>query len=356
MAIVNDQHPANEAEEGGITRPQMLDDFGFYSYPALTEEDKIPPEFIVEGLVPVGMTVFTGKPKTRKSFMMLQMASCVATGIDFLGHRTKKCEVAYFDIEGSKSRISTRVANMTVKPPKGVHITNELKWHFGSTALTQKLKELHQAYPAIRLIIIDTYGQARGMVATKGANAYDTDVTLLSPLQRMAQDEGLAIVLVHHDRKGADNTEDLLEKPSGTMGITGTADSVLNITRPKNGVATLFWTPRDAVEGKMEIYFSPQRLEWQASFDQTVKVQDTAVGGWIISAAPNPATQGEFFSYDTVYVGAYGRQPDDKSATSKKIIEQVKQYTDDLFHDFGIAVQLGVKNDGKRGIRIFSVR
>ena len=50
----------------------------------LTDEDKTPPEFIVEDLIPVGLTFLSGAPKLRKSFLALQLASAVATGTEFL--------------------------------------------------------------------------------------------------------------------------------------------------------------------------------------------------------------------------------------------------------------------------------
>lgn len=92
-------------------------EFGFYSVPDLTEEERRPPEFIVDGMIPVGMTFLSGAPKIRKSFLALQMAVAVATGTPFLGLTTTKCDVAYLDLEGSKSRISSRSARMSTKIP-----------------------------------------------------------------------------------------------------------------------------------------------------------------------------------------------------------------------------------------------
>lgn len=100
----------------------IFSDFGFYSIPDLTEEERKPPEFIIDGMIPCGMTFLSGAPKTRKSFMALQMAAAVATGQPFLGHVATKCDVAYLDLKGSKSRVSFRAEkNVNENPQKCFH-------------------------------------------------------------------------------------------------------------------------------------------------------------------------------------------------------------------------------------------
>lgn len=109
----------------GKSTKSAFDSFGFYSLPDLTDEERTPPEFVVEGMIPTGMTFLSGAPKLRKSFLALQMAAAVATGSDFLGHKTMQCSVAYLDLEGSKSRISTRADRMRLTVPRNVYITND---------------------------------------------------------------------------------------------------------------------------------------------------------------------------------------------------------------------------------------
>ena len=46
--------------------PDIFDSFGFYSVPDLTEEERRPPEFIIDGMIPCGMTFLSGAPKIRK--------------------------------------------------------------------------------------------------------------------------------------------------------------------------------------------------------------------------------------------------------------------------------------------------
>ena len=178
----------------------VFKEFGFYSVPDLTEEERRPPEFIVDGMIPCGMTFLSGAPKIRKSFLALQLASAVATGTPFLGHATTKCDVAYLDLEGSKSRISFRAAKMSTQIPSNVFVTNSLTERLAD-GLVDKLRQLHRVRPSLRLVIVDTYSRARGSYKAPGANAYDADIMLLEPVQRMALEENIALLFVHHDKK-----------------------------------------------------------------------------------------------------------------------------------------------------------
>jgi len=51
--------------------------------------------WIVEGLIPEGLTVLAGKSKAGKSWLLLQMALAVAKGQSFLGFNTVKTKAVY---------------------------------------------------------------------------------------------------------------------------------------------------------------------------------------------------------------------------------------------------------------------
>ena len=332
----------------------VFSSFNFYSVPDLTEAEKKPPEFIIDGMLPVGMTFLSGAPKIRKSFLALQIAIAVASGNQFFGHDTLKCDVVYLDLEGSKSRISARTQRMTTAIPSNVFVTNRTKERL-SNGLTEKLQALHKQRPSIRLIIIDTYSRARGSPKTFGQNAYDADVNFLEPVQQMALQENIAILFVHHDKKGAGFASDSFERLSGTMGISGSADAVLNLIaegKRFEGKAKLEYTPRDAIGGEMNLVFSDRFTEWQTYETPASDLLGNPVCKWILDNAPDPKREGQFFSYETVFKGAYNifsESPGDK------IREQIALYRDELFTDYNIAIQTGVKSNGQRGIRLINL-
>lgn len=338
-----------------LEEKDIFSEFGFYSVPDLTEEDQKPPEFIIDGMLPCGMTFLSGAPKTRKSFLALQIAIAVASGKPFFGRLTKQCDVAYFDLEGSKSRISYRTAQMTNQIPRNVFIANEVKEKLAGK-LVNRLSLLHQQHPSIRLIIIDTYSRARGTYRGGSANAYDQDVAFLEPIQRMALDENISILFIHHDKKGAAFVSDSFERLSGTMGISGSADCVMNlITEGKrfDGKATLEFTPRDAKGGELTLEFNDRFMEWQSYIEPETDLLSNPLCSFIIKKIPDSKLTGIFFAYDELYARAYHSYSE---KPHEKIREEIITNREELFLKYGIGVQLGVKSNGNRGIRVINLQ
>ena len=329
--------------------------FEFYTVPDLSEEERRPPEFIIEGILPCGMSFLSGAPKIRKSFFALQLAIAVATGQSFFGRKTTQCDVVYLDLEGSKSRISARTAQMTVPIPRNVYISNRVEEKLAD-GLVEKLRDLHRQRPEIRLLIIDTYSRARGTCRMGSANAYDQDVAFLEPIQRMALDENIAILFIHHDKKGAGFMADSFERLSGTMGISGSADCVMNLVsegKRFEGKATLEITPRDAPGSEMKLIFDNSFGEWQEIADPSVDLLSNPLCSWLSANRPEARKEGQFFSYDEVYSQVF------KTWTEKPgdvIREQIVKYKTELFTSFGVGVQVGVQSHGKRGIRVINLK
>lgn len=332
----------------------VFDKFGFYTLPDLTENEKRPPEFIVDGMIPCGMTFLSGAPKTRKSFFALQLSAAVATGEDFLGHKTKQCDVAYFDLEGSKSRVSFRAAKMSVEIPRNVFFANTIEKKLAD-GLVDDLRSLHRQKPSVRLMIIDTYSRARGSYRAGGANAYDADVQFLEPVQRMAIEENIAILFVHHDKKGAGFSSDSFERLSGTMGISGSSDAVLNLIaegKRFDGKAVLEYTPRDAKGGEKKLYFDEYLNEWHELEETPVDVLGNPVCKWVIDHLPDRGCAGEFHTYQKVFREAYHCDHEKSGDIVRKELAERKEA---LFSTYGAGVQTGVKSHGERGIRIINL-
>lgn len=329
--------------------------FEFYTLPELTEDERKPPEFIVDGMIPVGLSFLSGAPKTRKSFLALQLAAAVANGEPFLGFQTKQCSVAYFDLEGSKSRVSSRAERMSRALPRTVLIANTVP-HRLSDGLVEDIRELVKQQTSIRLVILDTYSRARGQYKTGGANAYDADVALLEPLQRMAIAENVSILCIHHDRKGAGFAADSFERLSGTMGISGSCDAVLNLIaagKRFDGKATLEYTPRDARGGELHISFDENHGEWKNDGAVNENPLQNPVCRFLIENRPAKQKEGVFFPYDQIYEASFRRFSDNPGPAIRAALTEA---TEPLFSTYRIGVQQGVQSHGRRGIRVINLQ
>lgn len=329
--------------------------FRFYTLPSLTEEERQPPDFLVDGMIPVGLTFLSGAPKTRKSFLALQLAAAVSTGSAFLGFPTKRCSVVYFDLEGSKSRISYRAERMRIAIPNSVLISNTIPSKLAD-GLVEDIHDLVTQNPEIRLVIIDTYSRARGQYRAGGANAYDADVALLEPLQRFAIKAKIAVVCIHHDRKGAGFAIDSFERLSGTMGISGSADCVMNLIasgKRFDGKANLEYTPRDAKGGELRISFDEGAGEWRNDGEINRNPLCNPVCQFLIANAPEQKKEGIFIPYDEMYQKAFHRFSENPGQAIRAALTEAAE---PLFSVHRLGIQQGVQSHGRRGIRVINLR
>jgi hypothetical protein len=106
--------------------------------------------------------------------------------------------------------------------------------------------------------------KATSRPAGKGAreNPYETDYSAIKGLQQLASEFSIAIVVVHHTRKGTGEGSDPIEKVSGTLGLTGAADAMLILDRDGVGT-TLYGRGRDVKEIEKAVTFDPVTCRWQ---------------------------------------------------------------------------------------------
>lgn len=71
------------------------------------------------------------------------------------------------------------------------------------------------------------------------------------------------------------------------------------------------------------------------------------VYNWILNHRPKPKSVGQFYSYSIV--------SQESGASTNEIIEEISNMAEPLFR-LKIAVQVGVKSNGERGIRVISLQ
>ncbi|HMP75790.1 MAG TPA: AAA family ATPase [Kiritimatiellia bacterium] len=221
---------------------------------ALYDLDMPEPVWIVPGLLTQGATLLCSKPKVGKSWMALQLACAVADGGLFLSkYRCPKHDALYLALEDTPRRLKDRLARMLhgQRPPAGLHlVTDAPRMPSGLELLEREL----DAAPGVRLVIVDTLQRFRPPSGFR-SGAYEGDYDALTPLKRMADTRGMALLIVHHVRKaGAD---DVFDTVSGTNGLTGAVDStfILNRNRAERE-GKLHGTGRDLEDVELPLRFA----------------------------------------------------------------------------------------------------
>jgi hypothetical protein len=219
-AAINLAGPAKPAFESIIA----------YTARELRARDIKPTPVIVDGLLPAGFSILAGAPKRGKSWMALDLAISVATGRPFLGRRTLKGKVLYLDLESGESRAKKRLSILLPGEwPEDLYITHRADMLGDNGKLLLQIEEWLDKNPDTRLIIVDTIGRVKGG-GRRTENAYETDTRLFGALQALAVARGIAILGIHHYKKGVEDGDDWFEKISGSMGLTGVCDTVLALT------------------------------------------------------------------------------------------------------------------------------
>lgn len=219
--------------------------------------------FIVDRMIYPGIHILSGDPKIGKSWMMLDMCLAVAKGEDFLGRKTEQGQVVYMALEDTFVSLQSRMYELTDEPSENLFFT--LLANSIGSGLEEDLQECKKMFPDLKMIVIDTLQKIRNNIDTK----YGADYQELSILKSIADHLGVAIVLVHHNRKARDSNPNNLI--SGTNGIAGCADGLLVFTR--NGEnAKLHISGRGAPS--LELNLKRKKSKWILLDDAPESVPD----------------------------------------------------------------------------------
>ncbi len=259
-----------------------------------------PIEWIVEKLITAGLLILAGRPKSGKSWLALNLSLAITKGGIALSHfKAKKASVLYFALEDNVRRLKTRMENILNAEDDKVAPTNLYfleddnvfpKLNEGGLDEMQKILNEH---PDIKLIIIDTLGRSRADQKRSDNNIYLADYELLALLQKFALTHKIAILMVHHTKKGSE--EYVFDEISGTTGITGAADTMLLLKKVKKQ-NKLYVTGRDIEEAEYNVYFDKDSFTWNVTEDAQDAINITVERGEILdllTAEQRPMRTGE---------------------------------------------------------------
>lgn len=189
----------------------------------------MPLNWITPTWIPEGVTLFSGKPKLGKSWLMLATAIAVGRGEVVLDQMCAKRDVLYCALEDTKRRMQARTNVLLGSEPDwpdNVKILLELPTV--DQGGIERLQQLIDDWPSVGVIIIDTLARFRGG-KRKDEDNYSADYRTMAALGTLSNKTGVAFIVVHHVRK--QSADDLFDTISGTMGLSGAADTLLMLTR-----------------------------------------------------------------------------------------------------------------------------
>ncbi len=110
--------------------------------------------FVVDGLIPQGLSVLSGSSKIGKSWLMLWLSLQVARGQPVWEFETHKSDVLLC-LEDTYARIQNRLYKITDEAPSKLRIATT-SFQIGN-GLEQQIEQYLSDYPNTKFVIIDTF-------------------------------------------------------------------------------------------------------------------------------------------------------------------------------------------------------
>lgn len=219
--------------------------------------------FTIEDILPIGTTLLTGKPKTYKSWLALNVAIAVAAGGKALGrYQATQGDALYIDLEMGAARLHKRlhVVSPEMDPPRGLQFAT--KWPPVGEGFETWLRDYLKSHPFTRLIVVDTLVGIRP-ARKRYEDPYEADKRFAQSLTNLCQEHRISMLLIHHSRKsdGSDVTDDIL----GTNGLPGGMDNtaILRLIKGEKGAADLYLRGRDIeIDGDLKMKWDSQFAQW----------------------------------------------------------------------------------------------
>ena len=171
------------------------------------------------------------EPRAGKSLFALGLAKAIATGTKFLGRPCQQGDVVYICKEDPDDKVKERLLaqEWKLQEMKNVLVNNE----FTLDELPELREYVKMARPS--LIIFDTLSR----IQTSNGRENSSEIAdVLAPLQDLAQQENVCILVVHHTRKRTTEETDFLDifdSVRGSGAIRATCRGMLVLAKTKQG-------------------------------------------------------------------------------------------------------------------------
>ena len=251
-----------------LTGPGTPDADG-YSAAELPSMEIPPIDFLVQGLVPEGLSILGGAAKTGKTYLLLQLAVSLASGTPFLNRDVpKKRRVLYYYLERGCRQVKTRfeeIYGSDFSPPADLIFVHRLpRLSLGGLAILEQHIERYSP----EVVIFDTWQNIRA--ETKGTqNAYEKEYAELAFIKGQIMAKfGVSVFLAHHLKlfKKGDIT-DPMSMFNGSAAISGAVDTAMLMFRERfSETATLSVFGRDVEDTVIELV-KRKTAGWKESED-----------------------------------------------------------------------------------------
>lgn len=190
-----------------------------------------PPE-LIHGVLHKGLKgVLASSSKAGKTWMLVDMALSVASGLPWLKWETTKANVLLINFEIPECFIQQRIEDIQ-KRKAGADLSALHVWTLRgySTDFSKLLPEIGRRVQqeGYGLIILDPIYKS---LAGSDENKAGDIAQFCNSLESLCVQTGAAVVYAHHFSKGNKAGQDVLDRMSGSGVFTRDADTIISLTR-----------------------------------------------------------------------------------------------------------------------------
>lgn len=195
------------------------------------------------------LSMLFGEPSTYKSFMAMELAFCIGSGLEWYGNPVAQGEVIYIAGEGA-SGIQKRFEALAVKygcpPPQGIYISSRPVEMISTDSVKEVLEIISQLAIVPSLIVIDTLHRNFG----EGDENSSRDVGLfVKHLDQLKNETNATILTIHHSGHGEKGHS------RGSSAIRASLDSEYQLKTKSDGV--------ELICRKMKEFDKPDPMEFE---------------------------------------------------------------------------------------------
>ena len=245
----------------------MVEPLKTYSLSELQLLGLCPPKYLVENMLPAGVGILSGPPKSGKSWMCLELGLCIASGKPFLGKKTERAGVLYLALEDSLYRALERSEKIWGNSDLPDNFRLAIQSNRLDGGLLDQIRQERETRPDLGLVIIDTFQKVRPTKSGGGKSDYEFDYHVLGEtVEFVRQYDDIALLLVHHNRKAGMEDMDPFDAINGSVALQGVVDTiwVLHCNRRKSSDIVLYTTGRDIIGEELVIDWDKDACRWRA--------------------------------------------------------------------------------------------
>ena len=207
--------------------------------PDIDEEIETDPE-LVQGIIRFGeVGLITARAKRGKSWLMMQLAVCIASGLPFLHHKCREGKVLYIDPELKRKTARKRLQevaramgvddstvnkNIKLWSLRGV-LTSE-----GNVAdVSALVHDIELSGERFDLVVLDSCSAFLGDGADENDNA-SIRRFITGSVSRIAKATGGAVIMVHHEGKGATGDREAEDRARGAGAWVDCPDVIMQLS------------------------------------------------------------------------------------------------------------------------------